>query len=132
MTWQEAGGRCWILQGIPQCECTDDYEGDNCLTAVSADISREVIIIIIAVAVIAVILLTLMCAFLCSRYLHGASGDDDDDLVVYEEVDDDSTMKSVYSTLSRGKAVAYNDRTFQSGDPVIVETLSLGKNTRLR
>lgn len=96
-------------------------------------ISRSTIIVIIVVVVMAVILITLIFAFLCARYLGGEIEeelieyvDDDDDDVRYE----DSTMRSVYSTLSRGKAIAYNDTTFQ-GQPVILETIS-GKTSRYR
>ncbi|ELU17615.1 hypothetical protein CAPTEDRAFT_226016 [Capitella teleta] len=128
MTWQEAGGRCWILQGIYQCECTNKFSGDFCLTPISDSISQRTIIVIIVVIVIAVILITLICVFLCARYL--GNGDEEDDIYIIDEDEEgDSTLKSVYSTLSRGKATAYNDRSFQ-GDPVTMETLSLGKGSR--
>ena len=131
MTWQEAGGRCWVMQGSYYCQCTDAFKGNFCRIAAVTGISRSTVIVIIVVVVMAIILITLICAFLCARYI---GADEDDELIVYEDEDDvvyeDSTMRSVYSTLSRGKAIAYNDATFQ-GQPVILETIS-GKTSRYR
>ena len=129
MTWEEAGGRCWVLQGSYSCVCLDNYKGAHCTDKQGQDTSRLTIIILIVVLVMAVILVAFIVVFLCARYKAGSTPQDDQPVAFKSSgvAESELALKDIYSTLSRGKPVAFNERSFSVGDASSVEAVSMGK-----